>query len=134
VRELAHIVPNILRMVTIPGFIYSCVVRVLAHRVPKVLRMVTIPGFLTRKDLYRLSIIFKNLDMKTSLKLKINLIRPYYDLQIFPMKSKKRYKNCVRVLMSQSCKEPHHLGGAGAATRCGSNSEGSGSEADAKHA
>jgi hypothetical protein len=35
-------------------------VRVLAHRIPKVLRMVTIPGFLTRKDLYRISIIFKN--------------------------------------------------------------------------
>jgi hypothetical protein len=40
----------------------------LAHRIPKVHRMVTIPGFLTRKDLYRISIIFLNLSMKTSLK------------------------------------------------------------------
>jgi hypothetical protein len=37
---------------------YSCVVRVLAHRIPKVLRIVTIPEFLTQKDLYRLSIVF----------------------------------------------------------------------------
>jgi hypothetical protein len=64
----------------------------LAHRVPKVLQMVTISGFLTRKDLYRLCIIFQNLNMKTSLKWKINLIWPYYDLQICPMKSKKGTK------------------------------------------
>jgi hypothetical protein len=49
-------------------------------------RMATSPGFLIWKDLYRVSIIFKNSIMKTSLKLKIKLIRPYYDLQIYPMK------------------------------------------------
>jgi hypothetical protein len=38
----------------------SLVVRVLAHRIPKVLLMVTIPGFLTRKDLYHISIISWN--------------------------------------------------------------------------
>jgi hypothetical protein len=47
---------------------YSCVVQVFSQCVPKVLRMVTIPGFLTWKDLYCLSIIFQNLNKKTSLK------------------------------------------------------------------
>jgi hypothetical protein len=40
----------------------------LAVRGRKILRIVTIPGFLTLKDLYRISIIFLNLNMKTSLK------------------------------------------------------------------
>jgi hypothetical protein len=35
--------------------------------------------------------------MKTLLKGKINLIRPYYDLQIYPMKSKKGYQNLMRL-------------------------------------
>jgi hypothetical protein len=34
----------------------------------------------------------KNLNMKTSFKLKINLFRPYYDLQIYLMNSKKGTK------------------------------------------
>jgi hypothetical protein len=37
---------------------YSCIVRVLAHRVPKVLRVVTIPGFPTQKNLDSRSIFF----------------------------------------------------------------------------
>jgi hypothetical protein len=39
-RVLAHRVPNILRMVTIPGF--PCIGQVWANSVPKVLRIVTI--------------------------------------------------------------------------------------------
>jgi hypothetical protein len=48
----------------------------------KIFRSVTIPGTLTLKDLYCIKLNFKNLNMKTSLKLKIILIRPYYDLNI----------------------------------------------------
>jgi hypothetical protein len=71
---------------------YSRVVGVLAQRVPKVLWIVTIQGFLTGKDLYCQRIFFRNLNMKTLLKWKINLIRPYYDLQIYPLKSIKGTK------------------------------------------
>jgi hypothetical protein len=58
----------------------------------KIFQSITIPGSLTLKDLYHIRLIFKNLNMKTSLKWKINLIRAYNDLQIYPMKSKKGTK------------------------------------------
>jgi hypothetical protein len=43
---------------------------VLAVRGQKILRMVTIPGFLTRKDLYRVSIIFFKLKHENVIKMK----------------------------------------------------------------
>jgi hypothetical protein len=74
-------------MVTIPGFLTPRphVGPVVAHCVPKVLRMVKIPGFTAEA-------YFFYLNMKTSLKIKINLIWHYDGLQIYPMKS----KNLVR--------------------------------------
>jgi hypothetical protein len=53
----------------------------------KILRMVTIPGFLTLKDIYSRNINLKNLITKTSLKGKLNLIRP---ITIYLLKSKKK--------------------------------------------
>jgi hypothetical protein len=43
---------------------------VLAVRGRKILRMVTIPGYLIQKDLYRVSIIFKNLKHENVIKMK----------------------------------------------------------------
>jgi hypothetical protein len=59
----------------------------------KIFRSVTIPETLTLKDLYRIRLIFKNLNMNTSLKWKIILIRLYYELNIYLMKPLKRTQN-----------------------------------------
>jgi hypothetical protein len=48
----------------------------MAVRGRKILRMETSLGFLTIKDVYRIRIKKKNLNKKTSLKLKTNLIGP----------------------------------------------------------
>jgi hypothetical protein len=96
---LEHCIPSVLLMVIIPGFLtimqskcwhiaiqmsfgwqqfqdslLPCIEREFAHRVPKVLQMVTFPGFFTQKNLYRRSIFSKSLNMKTSIKWKINMI------------------------------------------------------------
>jgi hypothetical protein len=52
----------------------------------KIFRSVTIPETLSLKDLFLVRLIFKNLNMKTSLKWKTILIWPYYELNIYLMK------------------------------------------------
>jgi hypothetical protein len=69
----------------------SRVGRVLANRIPNVLRVVTIPGFITRKDLYR-EAYFLNFKHENVIKMKNKPDPTYFNLQIYPMNSKKGIK------------------------------------------
>jgi hypothetical protein len=54
----------------------------------KILRTVTTPGSLTQKDLHQDQQLFLKFRYESVIK-KINLVRPWYKLHIYPMKSKR---------------------------------------------
>jgi hypothetical protein len=67
------------------------------QNVQKILKALTISGSASTNPIYCKGPLKKKLNTKTSVKWKINLIRPYQEVHIYSMKSKKGQQNLVRL-------------------------------------
>jgi hypothetical protein len=67
------------------------------QNVRKILKAVTISGSASTNPIYCKGQLFKTFKYKNVIKMKINLIRPYKQVHIYSMKSKKGHQNLMRL-------------------------------------